>query len=158
MIAIVLIGVGCFVMYYSFYPELRAWLVFQPTAGRVTHSKVYVGPGRGCVSSPDIQFSYRVAGQEYREGRYRAISLSDHSTAEAQAVVQQHPVGSIHPAWFDPNDHSVAVLVRDFSFVGAVGVALSVLGIVAPVWLWRLSRGSTGQTSIRLEQQRSGRV
>ena len=141
VIALLLCAAGAFVVYHTAYPELRALLVFRPTTGTVTHGEVASGPGRGRTHSADIQFTYRVDGIEYSTGRYRTFEEGDYESGATETVAL-YPLGTTHPAWFDPDDPSVAVLVRGVSSVSVLGLLLCGMGIVAPVWLWRLSRTS----------------
>lgn len=107
--------------------------VFQPTQVLITQSEVGVHHSRGksgrrgSTYSIDIRFNYAVAGVNYFEGRYEFLHSSSSGRSSKDAIVRRYPVGSTQTAWYDPDDPSVAVLCRDFSWLGPALFGLSAI-------------------------------
>jgi len=121
----------------------RDWQVrttFRPTTATILHSAVAEWPGARDRGALDIRFAYVVEGVERTTGRFGIAEVPERSQDEARRRAEAFPVGSQHPAWYDPEDPSVAVLSRRIHPAGAIGAFLCILGIVAPLLLGRRIR------------------
>jgi hypothetical protein len=138
-IAAVLGGVAAFLFHAFLLPELRVLWRFEPTQATITASRVQPWPGRGSGAAPDIRFKYRAGATEHAGGRWRVREYNEGSAADIAALVAQYPAGSVHRAWYDPDEPSVAVLSRRPSFAGLLGLVFAALAVGVPWWLWRLT-------------------
>lgn len=68
----------------------------------------------GSTYSIDIEYAYAVDGREYLSDRYSFDETSSSGRAGKQRVVDEHPVGSEHICYVDPDNPDEAVLNRGF--------------------------------------------
>ena len=88
----------------------RKW---PSVAAQITSS--YVSSQRSLNGSawiPDVEYRYRVAGQEHRSTRIRFLMGVFDSLDAAAAVSKSYPVGRIIMAAYDPNSPERSVLER----------------------------------------------
>lgn len=120
------------------WPELRSWWAFEPTQATITTSEVHSWPGRGRGAAHAIRFSYRAGGAVHHTGGWRITAVREGHVDEVAALVARHPVGSVHPAWYDPDEPSVAVLSRALSVPALIPLIFGVAPVAVPVLLWWL--------------------
>lgn len=89
--------------------QVRAW-GFETTRGVMLHSKVVRRSGGDGVSfHAELEYSYEVAGAEYRGSDYR-YTMTVNSRRHAKSIVDAHPVDSTIDVFYDPSDPADAVL------------------------------------------------
>ena len=89
---------------------------WQSTDCTILTSKIERHEGDdGPTYSPEITFKWAVDGEEYSGGQYWVSSFSS-GQSWAQGVVTEYPVGKQTTCFYDPEDHSSAVLNRDIGW------------------------------------------
>jgi hypothetical protein len=68
----------------------------------------------GSTYSIDIEYTYFVDGRQHKSDRYSFDRSSSSGRGGKQRIVDQHPVGSEHVCYVDPDDPDEAVLNRGF--------------------------------------------
>jgi hypothetical protein len=105
------------------------------------------GAKGGVTYRAEFLIRYTVDGREYQARTYDAPSLRRSSTAfrwPKERVLATFTVGEEYPCWYDPQDPSQAVLVRDYDwFSYAILVALVVVVCITIVGVFRKRLGLT---------------
>ena len=97
---------------------------------------------------PHISIRYTVNGQEYKKAAYDVNDNWGHTRLQAQDILAGFTIGSEYPCWYDPDEPSKAVLIRDYTWreylVGLIPFALMIataLGMYAcGLKLWNKPR------------------
>jgi hypothetical protein len=94
---------------WSAYCQIRAQN-YATTTGVVTHSEVerHAG-GKNTTYSPNIKYTYTVAGKAYSGDRYR-FGTGSSNDSSARRIVDEHPVGKQVPVYYNPDDPAEALL------------------------------------------------
>jgi len=88
------------------------------TPCKIVASKIYADAKRNYYE-PEIQFTYRVNSKLQVSEQYDFTALS-RNRSRCQEIVDAYKVGSSHRCFYDPDNPTDAVIVREFdlSFVG----------------------------------------
>jgi len=124
----------------------RQW---TPTPCRIVHSQVRShmtgGEYHFWVHWPDIAFTYRVNGQDYRSSRFNFTDLSTPWYYGKRRVVRHYPPGLATMCYVNPVDPAEAVLTRDWRVTAWFGVwpivmaalgfggVLGIVGVIRPL-------------------------
>lgn len=122
----------------------RGWAQAQ---GRITLSRMGVRrPPAGneigtAVNVPDVAYSFKVGGQDYRGTR---VSLGDISGKYAEEALARYPVGKMVTVFYDPADPGDCVLERDApkGAVKGCGLLLLVLALLGGGLYWAVTQGA----------------
>lgn len=122
----------------------RGWAQAQ---GRITLSKMAVRrPPAGneigtVVNVPDVAYSFKVGGQDYRGTR---VSLGDISGKYAEEALTRYPVGKMVTVFYDPADPEACVLEREApkGAVKGCGLLLLVLALLGGGLYWAVTQGA----------------
>ncbi|MGX1785532.1 DUF3592 domain-containing protein [Bosea sp. NPDC055332] len=122
----------------------KGWVQAQ---GRITLSRMAVRrPPAGneigtVVNIPDVAYSFRVGGQDYRGTR---VSLGDISGKYAEEALARYPVGKMVTVFYDPADPGECVLEREApkGAVKGCGLLLLVLALLGGGFYWALTQGA----------------
>jgi len=148
-LALLGLATAVFGLYFIFYGnEAASW---PETQGTVVSATVKTRTSRRSSQSvgqrdrqrefyPSITYRWSVNGQTYTGSQYQvganAESYFFGEREKAQEEVDKHPAGKAIPVFYNPDDPSAAVLVRDVSAgvyvplpLGLVMLALGVLGL-----------------------------
>lgn len=125
-------------------PEYRANHVFVETPCVVRDKQL----GRqdtadGPRFRPEIRIEYQVAGETYVVRTYDIRQGYTADQEEAQAILDRFVVGQHYPCWYDPDEPTVAVLVRGYSWwfwltflVPVSFVVTGGAGLAYAAWTW----------------------
>ena len=109
----------------STYQAYRFHQIFEPVQARIIVSEIRKetrGRSDGASSLyqfywPEIQFEYQVAGVTYDTGVYSKSNglegASGGPTDQMHAIISKFPVGSTHPARYDPKQPHIAYLAAN---------------------------------------------
>ncbi len=113
----------------QFRPKTTSgWAV---TPGTVLTSEVETRKiGSKKSSYPHIEYSYAVAGQEYRASRVSAIEISG-SEWIVRKRTDKYPVGSTVSVHYNPANPSDATLQQPSTYVGSGLTAVGIFGFLA---------------------------
>lgn len=129
-------GLGFYYLGCAFRKEAQSSLDWPKTDGTVTSSKVVHSDGATIASNhyqPVVEYSYRVGGKGY-SGNKIVIGPTGTLPWLAKREADQHQVGSSVQVYYNPQDHSEAVLnpgvTKSINGTIAVGIILVGIGIV----------------------------
>ncbi|MCV9935949.1 DUF3592 domain-containing protein [Boseaceae bacterium BT-24-1] len=122
----------------------KGWVQAQ---GRITLSTMGVRrPPAGneigtVVNVPDVAYTFKIGGQDYRGTR---VSLGDISGKYAEEALARYPAGKTVTVYYDPADPDDCVLERDAPKGAVKGCGLALLVVVLLVWglYWVATRGA----------------
>ena len=91
---------------------------YRPVPAEVLSSDVASGTGSkgGTTYSPNIRFSYHIAGRTLEADTPLAMGKMSSSGQWAHKIVARYPAGMKTSAYVDPEDEKKVFLVRDVSF------------------------------------------
>lgn len=93
--------------------EARQSANWPQTEAEITRSEVKTGQNRGRPSwDPIVSYRYSVDGKNYTSSDIAFRGYSTPIPSHAEEVVNKYPVGSKHPVYYSPEDHSKAVLEK----------------------------------------------
>ncbi len=107
---------------FTGYSAVKSFLDAQASAGwptaeatildiRIEENSSPLDDRRKKVSySPRVEYMYRVGEQDYRGTMFSHSDMGSSVRAKAEALVARYPLKSRHPAAYDPQDPSHAVL------------------------------------------------
>ena len=128
---LVTIGLGLPQVYYGYVST--SW----PTCeGTVMESESEFDSRRG-VHEVKITYSYTVSGRKYTGHRHSYLGTVFSNSADAQKIVDEHPVGSPVTVYYSPNNPKMAVLapgVQQRAWAGCVSGAIFVLIAIFMIW------------------------
>jgi hypothetical protein len=128
-------GFGFIYLGVSFRKDAQDSLGWPKTDGAVQSSTVIRSDGVGPASNhykPGVEYSYSVEGKQY-SGEDMVIGPTGTLPWLAKKEAEQYPVGSRVQVYYNPEDHSEAVLkpgvTKSINGTIAVGVVIVVAGI-----------------------------
>jgi uncharacterized protein YjeT (DUF2065 family) len=131
-------GMGFYYLGGAFRKEAQSSLDWPKTDGTVTSSKVVHTVTAGAHGNsnhyqPVVEYSYSTGGKEY-SGNNIVIGPTGKLPWLAKREVDQYPVGSSLQVYYNPQDHSEAVLnpgvTKSINGTIAAGLILVGIGIV----------------------------
>ncbi|QDV19004.1 hypothetical protein Pan153_36650 [Gimesia panareensis] len=97
----------------SKYNEARQSANWPQTEAEITQSEVKTGQNRAKPAwTPVVSYRYSVDGKNYTSSDIAFRSFETPIPSHAEEVVEKYPVGSKHPVFYSPEDHSKAVLEK----------------------------------------------
>ncbi|MDD5349554.1 MAG: DUF3592 domain-containing protein [Chthoniobacteraceae bacterium] len=145
MVFLIFLLMGCGFFYFlaarPFF-QSRAARDWVETPCRIVSSEVKSSSDSdGTTYRPEIVYTYKVAGREYRSDRYQFLRLSSSGRADKAAVVARYPRGKAAVCYVNPKAPAEAVLDRRsapagfaalfpliFVAIGAGGLVWSIRG------------------------------
>lgn len=132
----------------SYRDQVRAWQTFQPVPAVVLDSRVRrISSDEGGDSFfPYVRYTYRVAGKRYESDRFFFTGWGFNDYSEAQARLEQYPVGATVTAYYDPSAPDVAVLdnslpVNTRFVVAGLALFWGIAGAILLYAIWPALRG-----------------
>ncbi|MEQ8853070.1 DUF3592 domain-containing protein [Gimesia sp.] len=93
--------------------EARQSANWPQTEAEITQSEVKTGQNRRRPAwTPIVSYRYSVDGKNYTSSDIAFRSFETPIPSHAEEVVDKYPVGSKHPVFYSPEDHSKAVLEK----------------------------------------------
>jgi hypothetical protein len=118
---------------YSTYCKAKASADWPSIDGTITHSSVEMKRRKARVYyEPQIEYHYKVGGQEYTGTRLSFV-LREFDTSEeaAQATSNKYPLNSTQKVFYDPADPASCTLVPGTTSTGSLLIALVPLVLLA---------------------------
>ncbi len=90
----------------------------------------FAGPGREFW--PIVSYRYTVEDREYESSRVAFGDIRSKTYQPAEAIVDKYPVDQAAEVFYDPSDHSQAVLIRGGAPESSLGwpIGLAIAGVV----------------------------
>lgn len=105
--------------------------------------------GDGTTYRPEIHIKYTADGQEFQTWTYSASKVWSSGRARKQRILDQFVVGNEYPCWYDPDEPSLAVLVRGWSWAYLFALLPLVFVVIGAGGIYATLRGArkTGPAS-----------
>ena len=124
--------------------EVRRASTWSTVAGRIVRSDTqasrhgFAGEATTVTTAPLVEYEFSVGGSTWRGSR---VSIGEDSGgANTEATLRRYPVGAVVSVYYDPDNPSNCVLVRDVPAGVGKGLAILVaLGIAAAVGVYYLA-------------------
>jgi len=113
-------GVGCLILMLAtvIIPEWRANHSYVENSCVVLDKRLGRSNGNhGTVYRPEIHIRHTVNGQVFQLWTYEASGGYSGSQSRTEDILAGFVVGQAYPCWFNPEDPSQAVLVRNYSWL-----------------------------------------
>jgi len=85
----------------------------------------------------NVEYAYTVNGAEYKSRTYGIVRESSEDYAEMQTLVDQYPPQSRVTCWYDPDDPSKAILIRELP-TSEITFLLGPLFLCAAAWFFAI--------------------
>ncbi len=125
-----IVGCGAFVgiVWAAILPQWRANNLYLPKSAVVLDKRLATSTRSlaGRTYRPEILITYEVDGRKFEVWAYAAIAVFSANRAEQQAIIDTVHVGSECPCWYDPDQPDKAIVVRGYSWVPFVMLAVPV--------------------------------
>jgi len=116
LLSLLFVAIGGGLVYYARQMSAKAQqsLTWPSTSGQIAHAAVlYQTRGAGDDENPtykaDVSYRYKVNGINYSSSRIAIVDFSS-SQARARSIVTRYPDGATVQVYYNPADHSEAVL------------------------------------------------
>jgi hypothetical protein len=98
------------------WPEWQANHHFLEARCEVLDKRLGESSAKYPVFRPEIHIRYAVAGQVYQTWTYDVAGAFSRGRKSQAEILEQFPIGTEHPCWYDPDEPSTAVLVRGYNW------------------------------------------
>ncbi|MBN2294355.1 MAG: DUF3592 domain-containing protein [Pirellulales bacterium] len=106
-------------------PEWRVNHEFVETTCVILAKQIGSQDGEdGTLYRPEIEIEYQIAGKQYRTRTYDITGTYSSGRADKEKILKQFDIGKRYDCWYDPRHPEVAVLVRGYSVLAWVLLAV----------------------------------
>ena len=92
-----------------------------------------------------VHYTYSVGGKDYWSGRVEPYDFGMQNSAGAKRMGERHPVGSVAPVAYDPDNPAIAYLEPGPSSMSLAMIGIGVVIGASGLWIRSLARRGIGE-------------